>query len=154
MALADLLLVMQDGRIVDQGDPERVYTRPSTRFSATFMGENTLIEAEVTGVEGSLAMIKTPLGTLRLDRPGARLGKAAITVRPENMRLGAAPAGTVSFGAGTIAESVFQGSYRKAVVQSDSGQHIVLKLAADEPAGIGSRVELHAEPRHVGLLPG
>jgi len=39
-------------------------------------------------------------------------------------------------------------------VQSDSGQHIVLKLAADEPAGIGSRVELHAEPRHVGLLPG
>lgn len=152
MALADLLLVMQDGRIVDRGDPERVYTRPSTRFSATFMGENTLIEAEVTGIDGALATVSTPLGTLRLERPEARPGKAVLTVRPENMRLGAASAGDVAFGAGTIAESVFQGSYRKAVVASDSGQHIVLKLPADQPAKIGARVELHAEPRHVGLL--
>lgn len=154
MALADLLLVMQDGRIVDQGEPERVYTHPATPFSATFMGENTLIEAEVTGIEGSLATVNTPLGTLRLDRPQARHGKAALTVRPENMRLGAARDGQVSFGAGVVTESVFQGSYRKAVVQSDSGQHIMLKLPAEEPAEIGQRVEMHAEPRHIGLLPG
>lgn len=152
MALADLLLVMQDGRIVDQGDPERVYTRPSTRFSATFMGDNTLIEAEVTGIDGALATLGTPLGTLRLERPGVQPGKAVLTVRPENMRLGAAGAGEISFGAGTIAESVFQGSYRKAVVLSDGGPHIVLKLPADQPAKVGARVELHAAPRHIGLL--
>ncbi len=152
MALADLLLVMQDGRSVDQGDPERVYTQPSTRFSATFMGENTLIEAEVTGIDGALATISTPLGTLRLDRPQAHPGKAVLTVRPENMRLGAAPAAAVSFGAGAIAESVFQGSYRKVVVRMDNGPEIALKLPADQPARLGERVELHAAPRHIGLL--
>ncbi len=116
------------------------------------MGENTLIEAEVTGIEGSLAAVGTPLGTLRLDRPGARPGKAVLTVRPENMRLGAAGAGEVSFGSGVIAESVFQGSYRKAVVRGGGGQDMLLKLAVDVPARIGERIEMHADPRHIGLL--
>jgi len=154
MALADLLVVMQEGRIVDQGDPERVYTRPATRFSATFMGDNTLIEAEVTEVSGTLATVRTNIGTFRLDRPEARVGKTALTIRPESMRLGAAPAGHVSFGAGTVAESMFQGSYRRIVVLSEGGQEIVLRLPPDDPAEIGSRVELHADPRHVGMLAG
>ena len=152
MALADLLLVMQDGRIVDQGNPERVYTQPSTRFSATFMGENTLIDAEVTEISGTTATLRTALGTLALDRPGIRKGKATLTVRPENLRLGTAPSGRVSLGSGEVAESVFQGSYRKAVVRTGSGGDILLKLPVDMPVRIGERVEVHAEPRHIGLL--
>ena len=34
MALADHCVVMNDGRIEDEGPPERVYARPATRFSA------------------------------------------------------------------------------------------------------------------------
>ncbi len=152
MALADVLLVMQDGRIVDQGDPERVYTRPSTRFSATFMGENTLIDAEVTGVTGTAATLRTALGTLAFDRSGIRAGKATLMIRPENIRLGAAPPGHVSLGAGEVVESVFQGSYRKVAVRTVSGQDIVLKLPVDVPAWFGEPVEMHAAPHHIGLL--
>lgn len=152
MALADVLLVMQDGRIVDQGDPERVYTRPSTRFSATFMGENTLIDAQVTGASGTTATLQTALGTFALDRPGVRSGKATLTIRPENIRLGATPPDHVSLGSGEVVESVFQGSYRKVAVRAASGQHIVLKLPVDVPARIGERVEMHAAPHHIGLL--
>ncbi len=152
MALADVLLVMQDGRIVDQGDPERVYTRPSTRFSATFMGENTLIDAEVTGVTGTAATLRTALGTLAFDRSGIRAGKATLMIRPENIRLGAAPPGHVSLGAGEVVESVFQGSYRKVAVRTASGQDIVLKLPVDVPAWFGEPVEMHAAPHHIGLL--
>ncbi|NJM30393.1 MAG: ABC transporter ATP-binding protein [Rhizobiales bacterium] len=43
MALADHLVVMNKGRIEDEGTPEKVYTRPATRFAATFMGESTII---------------------------------------------------------------------------------------------------------------
>src|SRR5207253_9704772 len=43
MALADHCVVMNDGRIEDEGVPERVYARPKTRFSATFMGESTIL---------------------------------------------------------------------------------------------------------------
>src|ERR671910_747231 len=43
MALADHCVVMNQGRIEDEGPPDRVYSRPATRFSATFMGESTLL---------------------------------------------------------------------------------------------------------------
>jgi spermidine/putrescine transport system ATP-binding protein len=43
MALADHLVVMNRGRIEDEGTPEKVYARPATRFTATFMGESTII---------------------------------------------------------------------------------------------------------------
>ena len=41
MALADHCVVMNHGRIEDEGPPERVYARPASRFSAAFMGEST-----------------------------------------------------------------------------------------------------------------
>ena len=53
MALADHCVVMNDGRIEDEGPPERVYAQPATRFSATFMGESTLIPGEVSKAKGN-----------------------------------------------------------------------------------------------------
>ena len=47
MALADHVVVMNHGRIEDEGSPERVYARPATRFTATFMGESTIVAGEV-----------------------------------------------------------------------------------------------------------
>jgi spermidine/putrescine transport system ATP-binding protein len=43
MALADQIVVMNQGRIEDAGSAERVYARPTTRFTATFMGESSFI---------------------------------------------------------------------------------------------------------------
>jgi spermidine/putrescine transport system ATP-binding protein len=40
MALADQIVVMNEGRIEDMGVPERVYAKPATRFAANFMGES------------------------------------------------------------------------------------------------------------------
>ena len=62
MALADHVVVMNHGRIEDEGTPERVYARPSSRFSATFMGESTIIgdqairpeHIEIVNSKGSL----------------------------------------------------------------------------------------------------
>src|SRR4030095_15523469 len=59
MALADHVVVMNHGRIEDQGPPERVYGRPATRFTATFMGESTIVE----GLVDESGRVTTPLGT-------------------------------------------------------------------------------------------
>src|SRR4029079_12728893 len=47
MALGDICVVMNQGRIEDSGPPDRVYSRPATRFSAAFMGENTLLPGNI-----------------------------------------------------------------------------------------------------------
>jgi spermidine/putrescine transport system ATP-binding protein len=44
MALAEHVVVMNKGHIEDQGTPEKVYARPTTIFSATFMGESTIVD--------------------------------------------------------------------------------------------------------------
>ena len=48
IALADLLVVMNRGRIEDMGPPERVYARPASLFTAEFMGEVTRLPVMVT----------------------------------------------------------------------------------------------------------
>ena len=41
MSIADRVVVMNHGRIEDQGPPDRVYLRPASLFAATFMGRAT-----------------------------------------------------------------------------------------------------------------
>ena len=47
MAIADTIVVMNEGRIEDQGPPERVYLRPKTRFAADFMGDSNFIDGRI-----------------------------------------------------------------------------------------------------------
>lgn len=154
MALADLLLVMQDGHIVDQGPPERVYTRPATRFSATFMGESTLIEGEVIAVADGRARVDTPLGQVSLAAPQARPGPATLTIRPENLHTGPAPDGAVVLGRGVVLDSTFQGSHRKARIRHASGTEIIAWLPVDPAIEVGAEVSLYAAAGHVGFLQG
>lgn len=62
MALADRIVVMNDGKIEQAASPEELYTRPATRFVAEFIGINNII---------------------------ARDGQMPIAVRPEALVLGA-----------------------------------------------------------------
>lgn len=46
MALADRIVVMNDGRIEQAAPPQELYARPATRFVAQFIGTNNLIEEQ------------------------------------------------------------------------------------------------------------
>ena len=56
LALADLIVVMREGRIEQVGAPLEVFTRPATDFVAGFLGDPpySLIDAEVERSEGGL----------------------------------------------------------------------------------------------------
>src|SRR5262245_30217835 len=61
MALADHCVVMNRGRIEDAGPPERVYARPASRFTASFMGDSTAFEATVIATADGTALASTGL---------------------------------------------------------------------------------------------
>jgi spermidine/putrescine transport system ATP-binding protein len=71
MALADHIVVMNQGRIEDQGPPEQVYARPATRFSAAFMGESTIIKEH-----GKTIAIRPE--HLTITAKGGNLGEAKV----------------------------------------------------------------------------
>lgn len=121
MALADHVVVMNDGRIEDEGPPERVYSRPATRFSATFMGESTII----SGRGEASGRISTALGMFEM--PGVKEGAAInLAIRPEHVRVG----GPIE---AYVTDVVYQGSFKRVAfkVLADPATTVLARVPSD-----------------------
>lgn len=57
LAAADNILLLQDGRIVQQGGPQEIYSNPNSFYSADFLGANNIVKAKVKTVDGKAAVI-------------------------------------------------------------------------------------------------
>ena len=81
MRMADEIVLMRDGRIVQQGAPYNVYTRPVDRAAVAFFSDANRLSATV---EGALAM--TPFG--RFLAPGVPDGTDVdIVFRPQHVKI-------------------------------------------------------------------
>lgn len=153
MALADHCIVMNDGRIEDQGPPERVYSRPASRFSATFMGESTLLSGKVLDLGTDEIRIDTRVGLLSLAGAGEPGFDVSLAIRPEHITLVPEP-GSVSLGEAAVTDVVFQGSFKRvsAVSAKDPGVAFIAKLRSSQPVAVGDTVTLYASPAEMVLL--
>ena len=86
MALADRILVMKDGRIVEEGAPVALYRQPRTRFAAEFLGQTNVLPVRVDG--GSVLL---PWNQ-RVTVAGAAAG-GHVSLRPEDIAMVPDPAG-------------------------------------------------------------
>ena len=81
MRMADEIALMRDGKIVQQGAPYNVYTRPIDRAAVSFFSDANVVRAEVTG-----ALAHTAFG--RFLAPGFPDGTAVdIVFRPQHVRI-------------------------------------------------------------------
>jgi iron(III) transport system ATP-binding protein len=107
MALSDVVVVMNAGRIEQFGAPDEIYRRPASRFVADFIGRANFLEGEVLGV-GDDAVQVSLLGTpVEVPAgPGHAVGSpATVVVRPESIRVGAGELRA------TVRGSTFLGSF-------------------------------------------
>ena len=82
-ALADELVVMNRGRIEQQGSPAEVYLRSCTPFVARFLGMANL----VPGTWRAGGRIETPLGVVQTAMPGREGETLTLLLRPEAAEL-------------------------------------------------------------------
>ena len=89
MTLADRIVVLNKGRIEQQGSPLDVYRRPANRFVAAFIGspQMNFLDAEMISVDGHARAHVGGDVTLAIDNPGeARPGqKVTVGLRPEHL---------------------------------------------------------------------
>src|SRR5690348_2543313 len=85
-ALADRIGVMNLGRLLEIGRPHELYTRPATRFVATFLGAANLILARQT--KDGIRFGERPV-SVRAIAPvhGAREHEVVAVVRPEEIEV-------------------------------------------------------------------
>jgi multiple sugar transport system ATP-binding protein len=102
MTMADLVVVMNDGRIEQAGPPLELYDRPATLFVAEFLGSPAMNMLRGTVIAGDLHHsvdigegMALPLPKGAPVSPGQRI---VYGIRPEHVRLGAGGglAGTVT----------------------------------------------------------
>ncbi len=94
LALADRILLLDQGRIVQEGPPEQIYGEPASVFAAEFMGANNRLSGTVAEVRGQMVRVAGPSwelwGQLRADLvPGQ---PATAIIRIEKTRVQRAPA--------------------------------------------------------------
>jgi sulfate transport system ATP-binding protein len=159
-ALADRIGVMHQGRLLECAAPDELYTRPTTRFVATFLGAANLL----LGYRMPEGVRFTP-PTRRQTPPR----EVVAVLRPEEVELAAsAPDVKSNFvGYGTIEELLFGGSIERLRVRMPTDGPVPVAPGAGDadgavlevsrtlpeqrafPADVGQRVALGARRIHV-----
>jgi len=91
LAISDQIAVMHGGTLIEVGAPHQLYSRPTRRFTATFLGLTNLIDGKIVELHGDAqpGKIQTKKGLLSfIPAPGLKQDQAAvISIRPENIPL-------------------------------------------------------------------
>ncbi len=147
-ALADRIGVMNQGRLLECGRPDDLYTRPATRFVSTFLGAANL-----------LLGYRTSRG-VRFDRRGSDSPREVVAVlRPEEVELAAGePQVRANFvGHGVVEEVLFGGAVERLRVRMPSDGPVPVAPGRDAGLEAGSLLEVSRtlpEQREFPVAPG
>jgi spermidine/putrescine transport system ATP-binding protein len=153
MALADHIVVMNGGRIEDDGAPERLYARPRTRFSATFMGESTLIDGRIHRLQGECVGVETSLGRFTVAGKGQTGAAVTLALRPENIAIENGD-GRLALGTAQVSDVVFQGSFKRIHGRWTAmpASEVIIRAPACAAVLPGEQITLYCKPDDVILL--
>lgn len=89
LAIADRVLLLDKGKIQQEGPPEQIYGEPTSRFSAEFIGSNNCFEGKIAEISGRRARLAgdgwTLWGTLKAEKSRDAIGTGVVRV--ESVRL-------------------------------------------------------------------
>ena len=125
LRLADRLMVMQQGKIVQTGTPAEVMNRPANEFVANFVGMENIFSGEVREVAGSLLSIS--VGERVMEIPGDAVpgDRVVFCIHPEHVLITTAdPDRTTSARnvmAGTVVRIVPFGLFNKVYINCGIG---------------------------------
>jgi ABC-type Fe3+/spermidine/putrescine transport system ATPase subunit len=155
LAISDRVIVMQGGRIEQDGTPEHLYGHPASRFVADFLGSANLIDGQLLSFDGCDALFQARTGAQialrcakspRGDETTLGLRSAYIALTP-----GKTAGTSVNAFDGRVHRRMFHGDFVKYIIESDLGQLVVRRMPIDL-LDEGIDVALDFAPEHVILL--
>ena len=93
-ALADKVVLMRDGRIVQEGTPAEVQEMPENGFVARFLGRNNVVPVDVLAAGPGMTEVRLPDGEqMTVPAQSRSPGPALLVIRPVDVNLGPAATG-------------------------------------------------------------
>jgi len=151
MTTADIIAVMNGGKIEQAGSPEEIYERPHSEFVARFIGGSNVIHGTV-GEDGRVACA----GALIRCGGGQKAAAGtdvAISIRPHLIRLWVNPPDKLeNIVPATVLRQVFLGSTRDYMVAAADDTQLRVVASPAENIVQGSAVWLYLSPDSCRML--
>jgi iron(III) transport system ATP-binding protein len=150
LAVSDQIIVMDAGRIAQQGTPHQLYRQPAGRFMADFIGDANLVDGE---------LVRDATGTLRFAAAGvsapvladgAAPGPATLALRPHRLRLVAPGGGAI---AGSCKRADYLGSHLEVLVDTPWGELLLFADAEMAAPAHGAALGVAFAPGDAIVLP-
>ncbi len=152
MTTADLICVMNLGKIEQSGSPEEIYDRPRSEFVARFIGSSNVVKGK--GLDGG----RVDLAGVALRCTGEKVVAGvltAVSIRPHDILLSAKqPPQTENVVLATVVRQVFLGDSRDYMVEVKNGAQLRAVTLAEQNIPQGSAVWLHLPPDRCRALAG
>ncbi|MEJ2470499.1 MAG: ABC transporter ATP-binding protein [Desulfuromonadales bacterium] len=153
LALSDQIAVMRAGKIVEIGDPKKIYFNSDSQFVADFIGRANLIQGTVQELDGDHALFATEIGPVRaLNNQNLPIGQDAfLCVRPEFIRLGKDQPEALNSYRGRVETLIFIGEAYEGEIRIGK---TVLTTTVEPTADLheGDTITVSFDPDHCFLL--
>ena len=150
LAVSDEVIVMDRGRIAQQGTPSQLYEAPANRFLADFIGDANLVSGElVRAADGAFFCAADLRAPVRAD--GLASGPSTLAVRTHRLRL--TPAGEGLLPAECL-RTAYLGSRIEYVLGTPWGELLVFDGGVHAPLARGAQAGVSFEPDDAIVLPG
>ncbi len=167
IALADMVVVMDQGQIEQAASARDVYDRPRTGYVAHFMGGQNVLAGTVTGRQAGIVTIASGKKMIDITAPpsaaaaGPVVGQQfEVAVRRDRVRLSRAPSETAESGVNAVSGRVsgieYQGTWLKISIEDACGEGFVANVPDDQffadPLTIGDPVIARWEAEQLHYL--
>lgn len=159
LALADKIVVMERGNILQTADPATLYDHPASRSIAEFLGYSNVFKVTSTApnTDGTDVVLEPSGRTLTSRCADNRLdGPLAACARPEDIEIDLAKSSGASSPNSVLGEVMlasFMGSQTQYRVRSDNSEiWEVLSANRNSQIGRGSKVRLSIDPNKLRVL--
>jgi putative spermidine/putrescine transport system ATP-binding protein len=145
LSIADRVVVMKRGRVVELGKPADVYFSPKSLFAENFVGETNLLEGKIIETDGTSCVVE--IGTRRINAlgHGKEVGdRVGVSVRPEFISLTRSSGLGSNRWKGRVNRVVFLGDITRYNVKVEEGLELVAHVAAapQEELHVGESVDV------------
>jgi spermidine/putrescine transport system ATP-binding protein len=135
LSISDRVAIIHQGNLQQVDNPRKVYFEPNNCFTASFMGENNMVEGTIRALDSGGVVLDSEIGPIRsqycLCCQDLAVGeRAVVVVRPENIVVGSAAGGAVNRFSAVVRRRVFTGSEEKMLVSTAQApeRELLIKL--------------------------
>jgi iron(III) transport system ATP-binding protein len=151
MTTADLIAVMNGGRIEQSGSPQEIYDRPRSEFVARFIGSSNVVK----GTARDATTLEVAGATLRCIGDPMKPGKpAAISIRQHEIRMSEGVSSAANVLPATVVRQVFLGNTRDYMLELADGTQLRVVATPDLSIPHGEKVWLELPQQRCRVLQG